>query len=474
MRFVLETIRPELQQYFIERNFDGRPYDRDTRTSIYERAKGIKDEQAYGTERDVDRAGLRVAAALARTRSTRARRAAARARRRPGLHAALRHGAAERLGDELRRALRRRADRAQPRRAQAGGFAHDTGEGGLTEYHLERRRRRSGSSAAATSARARKDGGFDAGEFRDKAAARPRQAASRSSSARAPSRASAACCPGAKVTQGDRRGARRPAGPDVRQPAPPTRCSPRRASSSASSPSMRELAGGKPTGFKLCVGPRHEFLAICKAMVDGGHHAGLHRRRRRRGRDRRGADGVRGPRRHAADRGADDRPQRARRHRPARPHPDRRERQGRDRLGHRQAPRPGRGLHERRARDDDGRRLHPVPALPHRTRARSASPPRTRSAPARSTCPTRPSASAATRTAAVKEAVRIMASHGRSTTRRSCTPHMLMRRVDHAHDRAATPSSTSGSSPASCSPSRRDELGRRLGARRPRLVRGRR
>src|ERR1700753_2923964 len=51
--FMFEAIRPELQQYFIERNDDGMPYDRDTRTAIYERAKGVKDEQAYGTERDV-------------------------------------------------------------------------------------------------------------------------------------------------------------------------------------------------------------------------------------------------------------------------------------------------------------------------------------------------------------------------------------------------------------------------------------
>src|SRR6476661_2779644 len=53
MRFLLEGIRPELQQYFIERNFDGRPYDRDTRSIIYERAKGIKEEQPFGTERDL-------------------------------------------------------------------------------------------------------------------------------------------------------------------------------------------------------------------------------------------------------------------------------------------------------------------------------------------------------------------------------------------------------------------------------------
>src|SRR5690625_4429986 len=57
MRYLLEGIRPELQQYFIERNWDGRPYDRDTRSIIYQRAKGIQGEQAFGTERDVNRPG---------------------------------------------------------------------------------------------------------------------------------------------------------------------------------------------------------------------------------------------------------------------------------------------------------------------------------------------------------------------------------------------------------------------------------
>ena len=33
---------------------------------------------------------------------------------------------------------------------------------------------------------------------------------------------------------------------------------------------LRELSGGKPIGFKLCVGKRHEFLALCKAMVETG------------------------------------------------------------------------------------------------------------------------------------------------------------------------------------------------------------
>jgi hypothetical protein len=51
IRFLLEEVRPELQQYFIERNFDGRPFDRNTRSSIYQRAKGVKEEQPFGTER---------------------------------------------------------------------------------------------------------------------------------------------------------------------------------------------------------------------------------------------------------------------------------------------------------------------------------------------------------------------------------------------------------------------------------------
>ena len=57
LRFLLEGIRPEIQQYFVERNIDGGPYDRNTRTVIYERSKGIHGDQAFGTERDVNEVG---------------------------------------------------------------------------------------------------------------------------------------------------------------------------------------------------------------------------------------------------------------------------------------------------------------------------------------------------------------------------------------------------------------------------------
>ena len=74
---------------------------------------------------------------------------------------------------------------------------------------------------------------------------------------------------------------------------------------------MRELSGGKPAGFKLCIGHPWEFMAICKAMLETGITPGFHRRRRQGRRHGGRAAGVHGPCRHAAARRADLRPQRA-------------------------------------------------------------------------------------------------------------------------------------------------------------------
>lgn len=57
LRYLLEYIRPEMQQYFVERNFDGRPFDRNVRSIVYQRAKGTEAEKPFGTERDVYTAG---------------------------------------------------------------------------------------------------------------------------------------------------------------------------------------------------------------------------------------------------------------------------------------------------------------------------------------------------------------------------------------------------------------------------------
>jgi glutamate synthase domain-containing protein 2 len=264
-RFLLESIRPELQQYFIERNFDGRPYDRDTRASIYQRAKGVKDEQAYGTERDVGEAGYEwlmhsTAPLDPPEEPTRVRLGGPDCTQPYDM--ALLNVSAMSFG-----ALSGAALTALNRGAAAGGFAHDTGEGGLTRYHLQGGdvvwELGSGYFGART-----KDGGFDRGEFRDKAAhERVRCVSLKLSQGAKPGIGGQ--LPGPKVTKEIAEARDVPQGQSCISPA---------AHRVFSTPrelvrfigEMRELAGGKPTGFKLCVGLRHELLAICKAMVEEG------------------------------------------------------------------------------------------------------------------------------------------------------------------------------------------------------------
>ena len=57
LRFLLEGIGPELHQYLVENDNDGHPFDRDTRSVIYERAKNVQDKKPFGTERDVYQSG---------------------------------------------------------------------------------------------------------------------------------------------------------------------------------------------------------------------------------------------------------------------------------------------------------------------------------------------------------------------------------------------------------------------------------
>ena len=57
IRYMLEFIRPEIHQYFIASNTDERPFTREQRTLVYQRAKGVRDTKAFGTERDITESG---------------------------------------------------------------------------------------------------------------------------------------------------------------------------------------------------------------------------------------------------------------------------------------------------------------------------------------------------------------------------------------------------------------------------------
>jgi glutamate synthase domain-containing protein 2 len=265
MRFLLEDIRPELQQYFIERNWDGRPYDRDTRSSIYQRAKDIKQEQPFGTERDLYRPGYEYL-----MHSTAPVEPPGESPRVPiGRHdcakpydMALMNVSAMSFG-----ALSGNAITALNRGAARGGFAHDTGEGGLSIYH------RNGGDlvweiGSGYFGCRTQDGDFDPTQFADTAADdQVKMTSLKLSQGAKPG--IGGVLPGAKVTAEIAAARGVPVGRKcVSPPAHKVFSTPRELVLFVAR--MREMSGGKPAGFKLCLGSRVEFLAICKAMLAEG------------------------------------------------------------------------------------------------------------------------------------------------------------------------------------------------------------
>lgn len=266
LRFLLEDIRPEMQQYFIERNFDGRPYDRDTRTAIYERAKGIKEEQPFGTERDVYEIGyeylVHSTAPVEKADAAPRVRIGGRDCTKP-YDMSLLNVSAMSFG-----ALSANAILALNGGAAKGGFAHDTGEGGLSDYHLRPGgdlvwEIGSGYFGART-----EDGRFDPEMFRDKSAHEQVKMVSLKLSQGAKP-GIGGVLPASKVSKEIA---------EIRNVPQGEKCISPSAHSVFRTPRelvlfvarMRELSGGKPAGFKLCVGSRTDVLAICKAIIAEG------------------------------------------------------------------------------------------------------------------------------------------------------------------------------------------------------------
>ncbi|MEV6108024.1 FMN-binding glutamate synthase family protein [Streptomyces sp. NPDC051940] len=265
LRYLMEKIRPELQQYFIERNYDGRPYDREVRTSVYERAKGIHGQEAFGTERDVYQDGYEYLLPSLAPRAV----AEEPPRVRIGgpdcsrpYDMALLNVSAMSFG-----ALSPQAIEALNRGAALGGFAHDTGEGGLSDHHRFGGdliwELGTGYFGCRTA-----DGGFDPSVFAAKAADdQVKCVALKLSQGAKPG--IGGVLPGAKVDAEIARVRGVPQGETVISP-PYHRVFGTPRELVLFMARMRELAGGKPAGFKLCPGSRRQFLAVCKAMLEEG------------------------------------------------------------------------------------------------------------------------------------------------------------------------------------------------------------
>ena len=166
-------------------------------------------------------------------------------------------------------ALSPNAIRALNAGAKKGGFAHDTGEGGVSPYHRENGGDIIWEIGSGYFGCRNRDGTFNPEEFAAHRQPTTRSRWSSSSSARAPSPAMAACCRRPRSRRRSPRSAASPMGEDCISPAT------HRAFSTPLEMmdfigEMRRLSGGKPAGFKLCIGHPWEFLAICKAMLETG------------------------------------------------------------------------------------------------------------------------------------------------------------------------------------------------------------
>ena len=264
MRFLLEFIRPEIRQYFIESESEAAPFSRAQRSLVYARAKGQSDKRPFGTQLNVDEPGYEwLTHSMAPTTI-----ASADFRVHVGNTAcsqpydiSLFNVSAMSFG-----ALSANAVMALNQGAKMGGFAHDTGEGSISRYH----RIHGGDliwEIGSGYFGCRDDQGRFSPERFVEQAREPQVKMIEIKLSQGAKPGHGGVLPAAKVTPEIAEARGIPLGADCVSPA---------AHSSFSTPvellefmqSLRELSLNKPVGFKLCIGHPWEWFGIAKAMLE--------------------------------------------------------------------------------------------------------------------------------------------------------------------------------------------------------------
>ncbi len=265
-RYLMELIRPEINQYFIESNNDGRPFSRNDRSVVYARAKGQLDTLPFGTQLDVyevgyewinhslapvvpDPAGARVLVGGADCRQP--------------YSASIFNVSAMSYGS-----LSRNAILALNAGAKMGNFAHNTGEGGLSPHHLGPGGDLIWQIGTGYFGCRNRDGTFSIEEFR-KRATLPSVKMIELKLSQGAKPGHGGILPAKKLTPEiiEIRGVE-PGRDVISPPAHTTFSTPRGLMEFIKR--LRDASDGKPVGFKLCVGKRHEFLGVVKAMLVTG------------------------------------------------------------------------------------------------------------------------------------------------------------------------------------------------------------
>jgi glutamate synthase domain-containing protein 2 len=265
LRFLLEFIRPEIRQYFFESDRETVPFSRQQRSLVYQRAKGEPDKRPFGTQMDVAAIGyewINHSLQPSSIASHDFRVTVGEGRAKP-YSLSIFNISAMSFG-----ALSANAILALNEGARRGGFAHDTGEGSISRHHRHNGGDLIWEIGSGYFGCRRADGSFSEERFSENARLdQVKMIELKLSQGAKPGHGGV--LPGPKVTAeiAEARGVQ--AGVDCVSPA---------SHGAFSTPvemmhfieRLRELSGGKPTGFKLCIGHPWEWFAIAKAMLETG------------------------------------------------------------------------------------------------------------------------------------------------------------------------------------------------------------
>lgn len=266
LRYMLEYIRPEMRQYFVESDKEAAPFSRAQRSLVYQRAKGESDKQPFGTQLDVKAPGFEwinhsMQPSVLATHDFRITIGGEQCQQ--PYSASIFNISALSFG-----ALSANAILALNKGAQQGGFAHDTGEGSISQHHRVHGGDLIWEIGSGYFGCRNNDGTFNESEFADNAKL-PQVKMIEIKLSQGAKPGHGGVLPGAKVTAEIAAARGVPQGVDCISPA---------SHSAFSTPvemmqfidKLRKLSGGKPTGFKLCIGHAWEWFAMVKAMLQTG------------------------------------------------------------------------------------------------------------------------------------------------------------------------------------------------------------
>lgn len=260
-RYIFESIRPELRQYFWESDTDGRPFNRRQRSIVYQRAKNQRETVAFGMQTDPQAIGNEwIAHSIFPTHIENhdLRTMVGNSQCKQPYSLSIYNISAMSYG-----ALSKTAITALNKGAALQNFAHNTGEGGISNYHIN-----GGDliwQVGTGYFGCRNEHGYFDGDLFAEKASRPYVKMIELKMSQGAKPGHGGILPAAKNT---------PEVAAIRHVVPGTDVMSPPAHSAFSTPlemmtfiqRLRDLSGGKPVGFKICIGDKQEFIEICHAM----------------------------------------------------------------------------------------------------------------------------------------------------------------------------------------------------------------